>query len=175
MTVQQHRSPQGSPRALAKAGRRGGQRSILWGGVRCCGDGVGAAGPGHAKTSTLGRKTVLGPFRGSAASGGVVGKGCANVTRLAAAEPFGRLPGGQPRRRGLPAAASAAVQALGGWWRRSPLWARPEVWRSGRRSGWRPRGRCTVAARRHHVARAFTLGQWHGHRHYRNGHIHEHV
>jgi hypothetical protein len=69
----------GSPRALASAGRRGGQGSVRWhcrycgsdrwrgrfrGGVcwrgrfRCCGDGDGAASPRRAKTSALGRKTV---------------------------------------------------------------------------------------------------------------------
>ncbi len=132
---EQNGSPQGSPRALASAGRRRGQRSILWGGVcwrcgyrggfrsgccggfrcggfrcggfRCCRAVDGASGPGRAKTSALGRKTVPGPFRSGVVEG-VEAKGCANDTRLAAAEPFGRsaaaespgrLPGGRPRRR----------------------------------------------------------------------------
>jgi hypothetical protein len=131
-------SPQGSPRALASAGRRGGQRSILCGGVRwhcryrsgvrwcggfrggvrwrggfcCCGGGDGATGPGRAKTSMLGRKTVKGLFRDGATFEGVEAKGCANDTCLAAAEPPGLLPSSRPRRRGLLGAASAAVQAF---------------------------------------------------------------
>jgi hypothetical protein len=92
-----------------RGGFRGGVR---WrGGFCCCGDSDGAAGPGCAKTSALGRKTVPGPFRGGAIKG-IEAKGYANDTRLAAAEPPGRLPRGQPQRRGLPGAASAAVQAF---------------------------------------------------------------
>jgi hypothetical protein len=58
---------QGSPRALASAGRRRDQRSNLRGrahwrdGYHCCGDGEGAVVLGRAKTSSLGKKTVLGP------------------------------------------------------------------------------------------------------------------
>jgi hypothetical protein len=133
-----NRSPLGSSRALASAGRRGGRRSILCGGVRwrcgyhggvrwhggfhggvrwrsglsCCGGGDGAAGPGCAKTSALGRKTVLGLFSGGTVDEGVEAKGCANDTRLAAADPPGRLPGGRPRRRGLLGVASAAEHAF---------------------------------------------------------------
>jgi hypothetical protein len=81
----------------------------------------GATSPGRAKTSALGRKTVQGLFRGGGAIEGVEAKGSANDTRLAAAEPPehsaaaeppGRLPGGQPRRLGLPGVASAVVQAF---------------------------------------------------------------
>ncbi len=65
-------SPQGSPRALAMTGRRRGQRSNLFGGARwrdgyhVCGGCEGAVGPGRAKTSLPGRKTVPGPSRGNA-------------------------------------------------------------------------------------------------------------
>jgi hypothetical protein len=45
--------------------------------------------PGVQKTFALGRKTVLGPFRGGAVVEGVEAKGCANDTRLATAD----LPG----------------------------------------------------------------------------------
>ncbi len=109
-------SPQGSPRALASAGKRGGQRyplrwcplalqiprgvrwhggfrgGVRWrGGFRYCGGVDGAAGPGHAKTSALDRKTVPGPLCGGAAIEGLEAKGCATDTRLATAEPPGRL------------------------------------------------------------------------------------
>jgi hypothetical protein len=109
-----NRSLQGSPRALASAGRRGGQRSILRGGVRWRfdGGGNGATGPRHVKTSVLGRKTGLGPFHGGAAIEGVEAKRCANDTCLAVAEPPGCLPSGRPRRRRLPGVTSAAVQAF---------------------------------------------------------------
>ncbi len=53
-------------------------------------DGIADTGPGSAKTSMLGRKTVPGPFRSSAATEGEDTKGCKNDTRLAAVE----LPGG---------------------------------------------------------------------------------
>ncbi len=112
------RCPQGSPRALASAGRRRGQRSNLLGGARWrdgyrfCGTCEGAAGPGRAKTSSPGRKTVLGPSCGGAGKEGVETSGSENETRLVAAELPGCEPGSLPRRRRLPGMASAAVQAL---------------------------------------------------------------
>jgi hypothetical protein len=51
-------------------------------------------------------------FRDGAVIKGVEAKGCANDTRLATAEPPGRLPSGRPRRRRLPGAASAVVHAF---------------------------------------------------------------
>jgi hypothetical protein len=86
--------------------------------------------PGVPKTSAMGRKMVPGQFRGSAVIEGVEAKGCTKDTRLAAAEVPGRLaaaelpgrspavelpgrlPGGWPRWRGLPGAASAVVHAF---------------------------------------------------------------
>ncbi len=69
----------------------------------------------------MGKKTVPGLFHGGAVVEGVEAKGCANVTRLAAAEPSGRsaaaelpgcLPGGRLRRRRWPGAASVVVHAF---------------------------------------------------------------
>jgi hypothetical protein len=139
------RCPQGSPRALALAGRRRGQRSNLLGGARwrkeyrVCGTCEGTAGPGRAKTSSPDRKTVLGPSRGGAGEEGVETSGSENETRLVAAGPPGCEPGGLPRRRRLPGVASAAVSlvdadmwvwvyrgtvysAKGTTWSGSPLW-----------------------------------------------------
>jgi hypothetical protein len=72
----------------------------------------GAAGPGRAKTSVPGRKTVLGPSRGDAGEEGIETSRSENETRLVAARPPGHEPSGLPRRRGLPGLASPAVQAL---------------------------------------------------------------
>jgi hypothetical protein len=55
-------------------------------------DGVADTGPGRAKTSALGRKTVPGPFRGGGATEGKDTKGCENDTHLATVEPPGGLP-----------------------------------------------------------------------------------
>jgi hypothetical protein len=73
-----------------------------------------SAGPGHAKISSPGRKTVPGPSCGGAEEEeGEETSGSENKTRLVAAGPPGREPGGLPQRRGLPDVVSAAVQGLG--------------------------------------------------------------
>jgi hypothetical protein len=112
-------SPQGSPPPLASAGRRRGQRSNLlgaeqsWDRYRVCGGCEGTAGPRRAKTSSLGRKKVLGLLCGSADEGeGEETSGSENKTRLDAVRLLGREPGGLPRQRRLPGVASAAVEAL---------------------------------------------------------------
>ncbi len=91
----------GLHRALASAGRRRGQRSNFWGGAHwqeryhVCGGCEGATGPGHAKTSSPGRKTVLGPSRGGAGEEeGEETSGSENETRLVAARLPGRKSGG---------------------------------------------------------------------------------
>ncbi len=67
----------------------------------------------RAKTSSLGRKTVPGPSRGSAGEEeGEETSESENKTPLVAARPPEREPGGLPRRRGLPGVASVVVQAL---------------------------------------------------------------
>jgi hypothetical protein len=113
------RSPQGSPWAQASAGRRRGQRSDLWGGdcwrwgYRCYGDWDGAAGPGRAKNLSTTGKTVPGLLLGGAREEeGEETSGSENKTCWVAAGPPGRLPGGRPRRHGLPGVASASLQAL---------------------------------------------------------------
>jgi hypothetical protein len=68
--------------------------------------------PGVQKPPRWAGKRFREPFGGDAAIEGVEAKGGANDIRLAVVEPPGRLPGGQPRRHGLPGAASAAVQAF---------------------------------------------------------------
>jgi hypothetical protein len=74
---------------------------------------VGAVGPGRAKTSLLGRKTVPGPSSSSAGEEeGEETSGSENETRLVAAGPPGCEPGGLWRQRRLPGVESAAVQAL---------------------------------------------------------------
>ncbi len=86
------RCPQGSPWALASAGRRRGQRSNLCGGARwrdgyrVCGSCDGAAGPGRGKTSLLGSKMVPGPSRGGAGREGEETSGSENEDSLG----FGR-------------------------------------------------------------------------------------
>jgi hypothetical protein len=80
--------------------------------VRVCGGCEGAAGPGHAKTSLPGRKTVPGLSRGGTRREGEETSRSENETRLVAAGLPGYEPGGLQRRRGLPGVASAAVQAL---------------------------------------------------------------
>ncbi len=71
---------------------------------RVCGTWDDATGPGHAKTSSLGRKTVPGPSRGGAKEWeGQETSGSENETCLVAARPPGREPCGLPWRRGLPA------------------------------------------------------------------------
>ncbi len=104
-------SPQGSPRSLASAGRRRGQRSNLFGGAHCrdgyCvyGGCEGTAGPGHAKTSSPGRKTVPGPSHVGTREEGEETNGSENETCLVAARPPGSEPGGLLLRRGLPGSA----------------------------------------------------------------------
>jgi hypothetical protein len=90
-----HRCPQGSPQALASAGRRRGQRSnlcnsALWRDGYCvCGICDGAAGPVRAKTSSPGRKMFPGPSRGGARGESEETSGSENKTRLVAAGPLG--------------------------------------------------------------------------------------
>ncbi len=78
-------------------------------------DGTGtvsvAPGPGRAKTSSPGRKTVRDRLW-AAPEEKVKNSGSENETHLVLAGPPGCEPGGLPRRRGLPGVVSAAVQAL---------------------------------------------------------------
>jgi hypothetical protein len=73
----------------------------LTGGYRICGTCDRAAGPGRAKTSSPGRKTVLGPSCGGAGREGEETSGSESETHLVAAGPSGCEPSGLPRRRGL--------------------------------------------------------------------------
>jgi hypothetical protein len=70
---------------------------------RVCGGCEGVAGPGRAKTSSLGRKMVLGLFFGGTADEGEETSGSENETRLVATGLPGREHGGLSRaaRRGV--------------------------------------------------------------------------
>ncbi len=97
--------------------RRRGQRSNFRGGARWrdgyhfCGDREGAAGPGCAKTSSLGRKTFQGPSQGGAIGEGVETSGSENKTRLVAAGTPGRGSSGRPRAARLGVCCRAGLEA----------------------------------------------------------------